>query len=196
MDTARCWELVEAARERAGPGWPDLDHRLENALVERLVRLPVPELIAFEVRFAELQRRLDRPDVYLAAYLIGNGCGDDPFTDFRAGLVGLGRDWYDRVLTDPDQLADHPAVHAIAAGAIPRDTLMTEAFQFAPLEAYERLTGDDEGFWTALDAASPPPSSPGTEPSGPVHCNLDRLAALFPDSRASLDRHYPHLTGT
>ncbi len=195
MDTARCWEIVEAARCEAGPGWPDLDDRLENALVERLVELPVPELIAFEARFAELQRGLDRPDVYLAAYLIGHGCSDDTFTDFRAGLVGLGRDWYERVMTDPDQLADHPAVHAIAAGTIPRDTLMTEGFQFAPLEAYERLTGDDEGFWTELDAVSPPPSSPGPDNGGTARCNLDRLAALFPDSRASLERHHPHLTG-
>lgn len=196
MDTARCWEIIEAARAQAGSAWADLDDRLEDALVERLVRLSLPELIAFEVRFAALQRHLDRPDVFLAAYLIANGCGDDPFTDFRAGLVGLGRDWYERVLTDPDQLADHPAVHAIAAGAIPRSTLMTEGFQFAPLEAYERLTGDDEGFWTELDAASPPPSTPEPGQSGPARCNLDRLAALFPDSRASLERHHPHLTGT
>ncbi|BCY12670.1 DUF4240 domain-containing protein [Actinoplanes sp. L3-i22] len=196
MDTARCWELVEAARAAAGPGWSDLDERLEQALVAGLAPLPLAQLIAFEVRFAELQRRLDRPDVYLAAYLIGLGCGDDTFTDFRAGLVGLGRDWYDRVLTDPDQLAEHPAVHAIAAGEVPRDTLMTEGFQFAPMVAYERLTGDDEGFWTALDAASPPPASPEPERAAPTRCNLDRLAALFPDSLASLARHYPHLTGT
>ncbi|BCJ40610.1 hypothetical protein GCM10010168_74020 [Actinoplanes ianthinogenes] len=194
MDTARCWQIIEAARADAGPGWAGLDDRLEEALVTRLVELSLEELIGFEMRFAELQRGLDRPDVFLAAFLIGGGCEDDTFTDFRAGMVGLGHDWYHRVLSDPDQLADHPAVHAVAAGTIARDTLMTEGFQFAPMEAYERLTGDDEGFWAALDRAEEAAGIRHAEPAGTVPARLDRLAALFPDSRRLLDRHYPHLT--
>jgi hypothetical protein len=43
-------------------------------------------------------------------YLIGGGCSDDGFIDFRAGLIAQGRDWYERAAASPDDLADHPDV--------------------------------------------------------------------------------------
>ena len=90
----------------------------------------------------------------MAAFLIHNGCGDDSFTDFCAGVVGLGRDWYDRALADPDNLAGHPAVQGVAAGTVNTSVLLTTGFQFAPLHAYEQLSeGDDGAYYQALDAA-------------------------------------------
>ncbi|MFD6821443.1 DUF4240 domain-containing protein [Streptomyces sp. NPDC060085] len=56
-----------------------------------------------------------------AAYLIGGGCSNDSFMDFRAGLIALGRDWYEKATADPDSLADHPAV--IAAAAVHSDEI-------------------------------------------------------------------------
>ncbi|MFH8443276.1 DUF4240 domain-containing protein [Streptomyces sp. NPDC018026] len=47
-----------------------------------------------------------RWDVWAAAYLIGGGCPDDRFSDFTAGLVALGRDWYEQTATCPDALAE------------------------------------------------------------------------------------------
>lgn len=41
-----------------------------------------------------------------AAYVIGGGCSDDLFMDFRAMLVGQGRKIYERALADPDGLTD------------------------------------------------------------------------------------------
>ncbi|MFE6038244.1 DUF4240 domain-containing protein [Streptomyces sp. NPDC056452] len=43
---------------------------------------------------------------------MGGGCSDDSFTDFRAGLIGLGREWYERAAACPDVLAEHPAMTA------------------------------------------------------------------------------------
>ena len=34
-------------------------------------------------------------------YLIGGGCSDDAFTDFRAGIIAQGRDWYEKVAASP-----------------------------------------------------------------------------------------------
>ncbi|MEI5006890.1 DUF4240 domain-containing protein [Streptomyces sp. PmtA] len=53
-----------------------------------------------------------RWDVRAAAYVIGRGCSDDSFMDFRAGLIALGRAWYERAIGPPDSLADHPEVRA------------------------------------------------------------------------------------
>jgi hypothetical protein len=36
----------------------------------------------------------------------------------RAGVIGLGQEAFEQVVADPDMLADHPMVQAIAAGAI------------------------------------------------------------------------------
>ncbi|MEU1251459.1 DUF4240 domain-containing protein [Micromonospora arida] len=48
-----------------------------------------------------LSRRGRCWDVWAAAYLIGGGCSDDSFIDFRAGVIALGREWYERVLASP-----------------------------------------------------------------------------------------------
>lgn len=52
--------------------------------------------------------RVHRWDEWAAAYQIGGGCSDDVFSDFKAGLVALGSDWFERVAADPDELASHP----------------------------------------------------------------------------------------
>jgi hypothetical protein len=41
-----------------------------------------------------------------AAYVIDGGCSDDGFDYFRAYLISLGRDVFERALVDPDSLSD------------------------------------------------------------------------------------------
>lgn len=49
-------------------------------------------------------------------------------------------------MADPDALADHPLVRAIAAGQVDRFTLHGEGVQFAVSQAYERITDDADAF--------------------------------------------------
>lgn len=198
MDIERCWEIIEAARAEAGTEWNELDERLEHALVDQLLRLPLTDIVAFEVHFDELRGRVHRDDQFMAAFLIHQGCGDDSFSDFCAGVVGLGRDWYGRALADPDNLAGHPAVQGVAAGTVNVSVLLAEGFQFAPLHAYERLTGGDDGaYYQALDVAEAPVSGDDTPPClfPPLPRRLERLAAMFPQQQIFLDQFYPGLTG-
>jgi len=44
--------------------------------------------------------------LWCCAYLIGGGCNDDRFSDFRSGLLFLGREIFENALTDADGLAD------------------------------------------------------------------------------------------
>lgn len=104
------WAHIDAA-------WSDGDGELgedgaalAKALGVRLAALPHAEREQFGRTFADLVRQAATWDLYGAAYLIGGGCDEGGFEDFRFGLVAVGRGWYDRALTDADGLAGHPVV--------------------------------------------------------------------------------------
>ena len=59
-------------------------------------------------------------DVWAAAYLIGGGCSDDSFIDFRARLISQGRGWYQKAADSPGNLAEHPAVAQLGGTFRPR----------------------------------------------------------------------------
>jgi hypothetical protein len=97
--------------------------------------------------------------VWAAAYLIGGGCSDDSFMDFRAGLIAQGRDWYHKAAASPDSLADHPAV----AGTAHRpwdNPLFYEEVNYSASYAYERISGDKHAFHDAWNSREQPDRSP------------------------------------
>ncbi|MEU6603237.1 DUF4240 domain-containing protein [Streptomyces flaveolus] len=143
MDTEAFWRALDAAK--------DSDKPLDVAVVDHLSARPAEEILAFEHRFCRLRDAVYRWDVWAAAYLIGGGCSDDRFSDFTAGLVTLGRGWYEQAAACPDALAEHPAVR-IAAAAGDQEVIFDEDFNFVASRAYERLTGDSDAFWEAWDA--------------------------------------------
>ncbi|MEU2625151.1 DUF4240 domain-containing protein [Streptomyces sp. NPDC007157] len=138
MDIEVFWGALDAAK--------DGDKPFDVAVVDHLSALPAEEILAFEHRFSRLRDAVYRWEVWAAAYLIGGGCSDDRFSDFAAGLVALGREWYERAAACPDSLAEYPAVR-IAAADGDQDVIFDEDFNFAASRAYERLTGDSDVFW-------------------------------------------------
>ncbi|WP_405583617.1 DUF4240 domain-containing protein [Streptomyces sp. NBC_01190] len=200
MGTDDFWHLVETARSRmtAAGGF-------DRALVELLAAGSQREVLGYHERFEELLGALYRWDVWAAAYLIGGGCSDDGFTDFRAGVIAEGRAWYERVAADPDSLAGHPSVAAAAArvggagGGGGDRVLFSEEVNYAAAQAFERLTGDEDDFYEAWDQYSweTGPDENGDNPekgSGAemdmgedfqfadpdqMHRRLPRLAALY-----------------
>lgn len=68
-----------------------------------------------------------------ASVMERDGCSDDGFIDFRAWLVGQGKDVYMAAMKDPDTLADAPPYHDCQFDSLP---LMGDY-------AYEKLTGRD-----------------------------------------------------
>ncbi|MFD6421613.1 DUF4240 domain-containing protein [Streptomyces sp. NPDC060198] len=146
MDTSEFWTIIEAARSAGGPDMP-----FAEALVDELAVLTKDGVLSYQERFDEVRAAVYRWDVWAAAYLIGGGCSDDSFTDFRAGLIALGRHWYEKAAACPDSLAEHPAV--IAAATVHRDeALFYEEVNYAASEAFARITGDGEDFYEAWDA--------------------------------------------
>jgi hypothetical protein len=140
VDSDEFWRLVELARAGVDDVPGQDGDALAKALTELLVRLPPAQIEAFGVEFHRLSAAADRWDVWGAAYLIGGGCSDDAFTDFRSGLIAAGREWYDRALADPDALASHPAV-AEAAEWDDDSAIFAELVGYAGFQAYRQVTG-------------------------------------------------------
>jgi hypothetical protein len=122
---------------------------------------------------------------WAAAYLIGGGCSDDGFIDFRAGLIAQGHAWYEMAVASPDSLAGHPAVAANRSGVAP---LFDEMANYAAQRAFERVTGRGNAFNEAWASYRDPRERMSQEPAGEdfdfddaqqMRRRLPRLSAIF-----------------
>jgi hypothetical protein len=144
--------LLEQARHDAvGDGGLCIGAAVGDALTERLTPMPLEQIVAFYVRYQRTVGRAHQWELCAAAFIIMDYLSDDTFSDFKAGLVGLGRDAFERIVTMPDALADLPIVQAIAAGHLDRMAVNAEEIHFAAAHAYERRTHDPDAFGQALD---------------------------------------------
>jgi hypothetical protein len=183
MDIAAFWDIIEAARARTGPDQP-FDQALTGCLASRTRQ----DILEYHARFHQMHAALYRWDLWAAAYLIGGGCSDDGFIDFRAGLIAQGRDWYEKAAAEPDGLADNPAVVGAGGGGA-QDPLFYEAVNYAAPRAFGQ-PGGEEGFYAAWDRFRGPRDQRGHDAVDmgedfdfddpeQMRRRLPRLAALF-----------------
>ncbi|KAJ8145293.1 hypothetical protein OY671_001626 [Metschnikowia pulcherrima] len=157
MDRETFWGIVETARERAGAGADDRgaeDDPSPGALTDLLVeRSAADEMSAFVDVAGDVANDAYAWPVWGAAYLVEGGCSDDGFMDFRDGLVLAGRAVFERTSADPDTLADHPVVAAMADGGSP--WFGFESSDSLVRDAWSRATGeDDEAYYAARERTS------------------------------------------
>jgi Protein of unknown function (DUF4240) len=136
VDLDTFWGIIGTARSATTAEKP-----FHLALTDCLKRLPEPELLDYQIRFDDLHVRLYRWDVWAAAYLIGGGCSDDSFIDFRYGIIAQGRDWYERTPASPDNLGGHPDVRD------GRSIFFYELAGYAAPDACEANGGDVDDFY-------------------------------------------------
>jgi hypothetical protein len=167
MDADDFWALVESARTDAGERTDDGGEAVAAALVSRLAALPPQRILDFQQQLDQARGALDRWDVWAAAYLIGGGCSDDSFSDFRSTIVALGRAWHQRVQSNPDYLADHPMIQQAAADQNPYP-VFAEPVTYVASYAYERAVSDNDAdsFYDAWRARqrTAPSANASTEP--------------------------------
>ena len=102
MTLDQFWSTVEKIHHASGG---DMDKKCE--LLEReLRRLPLDEVRSFHAHFNECQDRAYTWELWAAAYIVGGGCSNDAFSDFRSTLISMGRQTFERALADPESLAD------------------------------------------------------------------------------------------
>lgn len=208
MDAARFWDLIE----RAAAAHPDPEER-SDWLVDRLSRLPAADLPAFEAHLDEQDTRAMTWLMWGAAHRILDGlCSDDGFTDFRNWAVGLGRETFERIVRDPDELAEVPEVRRLV-GRSPRDWAEAEwpaweSLGYLADRMYERNAETDDERHAEIDDERPEESDerPGAGAStGPEVLSderwdfddpaeagrrLPRLTALFPTTGAGRRRGF------
>lgn len=178
------WELIEESAGQADrAGW-----------IERRLAAGTPaEIVDFDIAFTAVRRRAETWTVWAAGYRMTSGlCSGDGFWYLLPWLVGLGRDKFDRVVADPDALADVTEVCRLAALGIDRwtddDWPEWEALNYVSRRAYDAVTRESEGIIDALRALGhdypEDPSPVGDEwnfdDEAEMGRRLPRLSALFP----------------
>jgi hypothetical protein len=101
MNTNAFWNIVDRVHASSPC---DMDVKCRYLEIE-LRQLSVDEIYSFDWHFCDYWHRADTWDLWAAAVVICNGCGDDSFMDFRATLVSMGRAVFESGLADADSLA-------------------------------------------------------------------------------------------
>ena len=159
MDVTQFWNIVESTRAASGASH---DNHVQ-LLAEHLSALSPDEVISFQQIFDHLTDQAYTWPLWAAAYIIGGGCSDDGFIDFRSWLISMGRDTYTRALSDPESLAD------VDLGPDGEEDAFFEEFAYVPRSVYQAKTGQP------LRHARTAPSKPTGE-----EWEEDDLASRFP----------------
>ena len=151
------WTLIDCIRAQC-KGDRDL---MEKDLSARLRSMCADEIANFARSFRAEMDRANHWNILGPAMIIGCSQSEDGFTDFRSWLIFQGKQTFERVLHDPDSLAD-----------IPVDDPLEEWYMecdYQPALIFKEISGQD----LELD-------EPGTYVSGEPLEDQEDLAKRFP----------------
>ena len=157
MTLDQFWNIVEKVHDASGG---DMDKKCE-LLDTELRRLSLDEVRSFHDYFYECLDRAYSWELWAAAYIIGGGCSDDKFSDFRSTLISMGRHIFERTLADPESLADMD---------YDADLADYEGYQYVPTKVERDLSGG-QGF---------PRSRPHPKDPSGAFWDEDKVAELYP----------------
>ena len=188
MDVDEFWLFLErSARESDSP------RERTSWLEDRLSRVSRTRIVDFQTHLDASRRPVDTYAMWGAAYQMTDGlCSGDGFWYFQPWLIGQGREWYEHAVRDPDNLADVPAVHALA-GRRSREWSDAEWPEWEELayvarRAHGSLTGQIDSIYHALaerGLRSPSVPAPADRPwdfdsPAEIRRRLPRIADMFP----------------
>jgi hypothetical protein len=167
MPEQRFWALIGATT-----AFESDPERQLAALHAALRKLSIDEIEAYEAAFDAQMMRSYSWDLWGAAYVIDGGASDDGFEYFRCWLISKGQRIFDKVMADPDSLADilAPKIDGV---------LEFEEFAYVARKVWSEKAGRPgsempNAAWMAY---------PGREPSG----------TRFEEDAAYLAKRYPKL---
>ncbi|UUU22121.1 DUF4240 domain-containing protein [Streptomyces sp. DSM 40750] len=144
MDANEFWNIVDEARRTAASPTGD-DEAVAERAAALLAARPVAEIVAAQQVLWDLMAESYRAPLWAAAYTINGGCSDDGFDYFRGWLILQGREVFERVVADPDSLAELPVVQEAAEEWLPVECEDTLGIAW---DAHRTATGEDmpDGF--------------------------------------------------
>lgn len=101
MDESRFWELIDQTRD----GTANVAEHAD-VLRKALESLSPDDIASFGQILENKLEELNHFDIWEVAYIINTGCGDDDFTNFRAGVIARGKDTFNIALQNPSRLGD------------------------------------------------------------------------------------------
>jgi hypothetical protein len=168
MTKEEFWSIVAASKAASGGTY---DGRLA-ALASQLSTLAPEEIVDFQRIFDEAKDDAYTWPLWGAAYILGGGCSDDGFMDFRSWLISTGRETYERALADPESLAD------VELGPDAEEEVFFEEFAYVADRVYEEKTGEELPR-TAGAGRSEPAGEPWEEDDEELERRFPRLWAKY-----------------
>jgi Protein of unknown function (DUF4240) len=176
VDNEGLWELIEAAAAQVRDPVDGEAVAVRAAML--LSARPRGEIVSADEVLWALMADSYRYPLWAAAYLVNGGCSNDGFEYFRGWLITQGRAVYERVMAEPDALADLAGIRAKAPRRRPvecEDTL------YIASRAYRAATGEE--LPRRALRVKYPELDPGWdfdfEDQAEMARRLPRLAALF-----------------
>ncbi|MFE3493421.1 DUF4240 domain-containing protein [Streptomyces sp. NPDC059175] len=136
MNKEQFWKLIEKAREHVPDTRDGSDIACRASAL--LARRSAQEITTAQQTLWDLMADSYQNPLWAAAYVVNGGCSDDGFDYFRGWLIAQGRTIYERVVADPDTLAELPGVlTAVAEGT----DLDCEDMLCVAWNAHQKATG-------------------------------------------------------
>jgi hypothetical protein len=168
MSTDEFWNLIDHVHSLSPDDMPAKCKNLETLLRAR----PLHDLVNFNRHFGRFYFNAYTWDLWAAAFIIGDGCSDDSFMDFRSTLVSMGKTIYTNALADPETLADtniHP------------DWAHYEGYQYVASKLWRESHGEIKDF-------PPDPNEPDDQQKHPREPAGERFVEW------ELSKKFPRLT--
>lgn len=128
MEEDLFWEIIQKTKNSSNGNF----EQQQEELLNELRNLTPEQLILFDNSFRNFRGKANTWELWGAIYLIHGGCSDDSFTDFREWIIAQGKNFYYKVVIDPDSLAEMNADEI--------EEFDWEGFGYLPRLVFEELT--------------------------------------------------------
>jgi hypothetical protein len=159
------WDLIDEARGAAGGDM----NRLAGHIRNRLAELPAADIEDYDRFWDAAMDAAYRWPVWDAAVVWLGWVGDDSFRDFRGWLISRGRITFEKVIADPDTLADEPD---------DRENPFAEVWDNLIYDVYQQKTGREIPAPPATGLRDPEGARIDVKDAAAVALAFPRLAAL------------------
>ncbi|MCL1038446.1 DUF4240 domain-containing protein [Shewanella submarina] len=136
MTESEFWQLVSR------DALTQSNSALSEQLKQRLSALSDEQLAAFDKHFSQQMRRSYLWSVWGAAYVLTGIDSEYEFAEFRSYLISLGKEWFEKIIANPDSLAQVPEFPLVDDYAYP----FLEEYDLIAGQLYEERTGKELPF--------------------------------------------------
>ncbi|WP_421381649.1 DUF4240 domain-containing protein [Bacillus salacetis] len=170
MDNKQFWSLIEESK----------DHEEQAEwLTEVLGERELSEILDFELHFQTLMNNSYQSSLWAAAYILMGGCSDDAFDYFRGWLIGQGEEVYQRVMDNPEFLAQYIDEDNLDEEGFPQNEyILSSGFDAYTLNKTGDTEWNDELYDEFLEALD----SKGLKPADDIELDWEEedLEEMFP----------------